>query len=106
MKKFARNGAAVALISPLKRTPRDAEFELAHIESTLRIIARSHFPALPLGPAYWRARVREIRGLYTLFNRMRSDSWSSGERSTLSSRHWPLRLTRPLGRKRRSALVG
>ena len=66
MKKIARNGAAVALISPLKRTPRDAEVELAHIESTLRIIARSHFPALPLGPAYWRARVREIHSLYTL----------------------------------------
>jgi hypothetical protein len=48
-----------------KRTPRDADPELLHLESVLAAVSRSACLS-PLGPAYWKARVHDIRGQYAL----------------------------------------
>lgn len=65
MKKIVATGEPNVRSGLLKRTPRDADAELAHLE--LAVAALLLMPgAFPLRPSYWRARLRELDGQYAL----------------------------------------
>jgi len=65
MKKNVTSGGSEAATVSRKRTSRDADVELRHLESMLAGVARAARSA-PFSPTYWKARVREVYARYTL----------------------------------------
>ncbi|VXC83538.1 conserved hypothetical protein [Burkholderia sp. 8Y] len=65
MKKRLSGSAAVAQINLPKRTARDAEVELSHLETVFRSLSPSTTPAV-FGPVYWRSRVAALDRHYML----------------------------------------
>ncbi|WP_248324028.1 MULTISPECIES: hypothetical protein [unclassified Caballeronia] len=65
MKKHVSGNAAAARSDLPKRTARDAEVELSHLESVFRSLSPGSIPAV-LGPAYWRSRVSALDRQYML----------------------------------------
>ena len=70
MKAIARKRSGKASEAPpfhmQNRSSREADRELEHLKKIVGILNASKDDSLPLGPAYWIARLREMRVGYFL----------------------------------------